>query len=58
MIERFHTTQIQEYSIMQTSLTLSFDVTINLVWFSTDVSTETTRIFRFAIRLLFIASIN
>ncbi len=43
---------------MQTSLTLSFDVMINLVWSSTDVSTETTCIFRFAIRLLFIASIN
>ena len=58
MIERFHTTQIQEYSIMWISLTLSFDVAINLVWSSTDVSTETTCIFRFAIRLLFIASIN
>jgi len=31
MIERFHMTQIQKYSIMQASLTLSFDVTINLV---------------------------
>ncbi len=58
MIERFHTTQIQKYSIMQMSLTLNFDVVINLVWSSTDVSTETTCIFRFAIRLLFIASIN
>ncbi len=43
---------------MQASLTLSFDVAINLVWSSTDVSTETTCIFRFAIKLLFIASIN
>ncbi len=58
MIEIFHMTQIQKYSIMQASLTLSFDVIINLVWSSTDVSTETTCIFRFAIRLLFIASIN
>jgi len=58
MIERFHTTQIQKYSIMQVSLTLNFDVVINLVWSSTDVSTETTRIFRFAIRLLFVALIN
>ncbi len=58
MIERFHTTQIQKYSIMQMSLTLSFDVMINLVWSSTDVSTETTCIFRFTIKLLFIALIN
>ncbi len=43
---------------MQASLTLSFDVTINLVWSLTDVSTETTCIFRFAIKLLFITSIN
>ncbi len=58
MIERFHTTQIQKYWIVQASLTLSFNVVINLVWSSTDVSTETTCIFRFAIRLLFIALIN
>ncbi len=58
MIERFYMTQIQEYSIMQASLTLSFDLVINLVWFSTDVSTETTCIFHFAIKLLFIALIN
>jgi hypothetical protein len=50
--------QIQEYSIMQVSLTLSFEIIINLIWSSTDVSAETTCIFHFAIRLLFIALIN
>ncbi len=58
MIERFYMIQIQKYLIMQMSLTLSFDVMINLIWSSTDVLTETTCIFCFAIKLLFIASIN